>query len=86
MSRWFNQVRHRLGYPYWSLSQWLKRQVKGAVKAIDLFETVLAFEAKRRGFDGVVCGRLELLDWAALNKPSFFTSRATGLVEEPAAA
>ena len=56
------------------------------MKAIDLFETVLAFEAKRRGFDGVVCGRLELLDWAALNKPSFFTSRATGLVEEPAAA
>ena len=82
MNRWFDQVRRRLGYPYWSPSQWLK----GAVKAIDLFETALAFEAKRRGFDGVVCGRLELLDWAALNKPSFFTSRATGLVEEPAAA
>jgi len=109
VNRWFNTVRRRLGYPYWSLSQWLKRQVKGAVKAIDLFETALATEAKCRGFDGVVCGhihhaemrqvngvlyvndgdwvesctalvehhdgRLELLDWAVLNKLSFYTPR-----------
>ena len=120
VNRWFNQVRRRLGYPYWSLSQWLKRQVKGAVKAIDLFETALASEARRRGFDGVVCGhihhaemrmvngilyvndgdwvesctalvehhdgQLELLDWAAVNKLSFFSPRAASLVQEPAAA
>jgi UDP-2,3-diacylglucosamine pyrophosphatase LpxH len=118
VNRWFNGIRRLLGYPYWSLSQWLKRQVKGAVKAIDLFETALAAEAKRRGFDGVVCGhihhaemrmvngilyvndgdwvesctalvehhdgRLELLDWAALNNLSFFTPAAAK--EEQAAA
>ena len=50
--------RRRLGYPYWSLSAWLKRQVKEAVKAIDRFETALAGEARRRGFDGVVCGHI----------------------------
>ena len=106
-NRWFNVARRRLGYPYWSLSAWLKRQVKGAVKAIDRFESALADEARRRGFDGVVCGhihhadmrrvggvlymndgdwvesctalvehhdgRLELLDWAAMNNLSFFT-------------
>ena len=106
VNRWFNAARRRLGYPYWSLSAWLKRQVKGAVKAIDRFETALAAEAKGRGFDGVVCGhihhaemrevggvlyindgdwvesctalvehhdgRLELIDWAALNRLSFF--------------
>ena len=44
--------------PYWSLSAWLKRQVKGAVKAVDRFETALANEARRRGFDGVVCGHI----------------------------
>ena len=109
VNRWFNALRRRMGYPYWSLSQWLKRQVKGAVKAIDLFETALAAEAGRRGFDGVVCGhihhaemrqvngalylntgdwvesctalvehgdgRLELLDWAAINKLSFAPRR-----------
>ncbi len=58
LNRWFNLARRRLGYPYWSLSQWLKRQVKEAVKAIDRFETALATEARRRGLDGVVCGHI----------------------------
>ena len=58
LNRVFNAVRRRMGYPYWSLSQWLKRQVKGAVKAIDRFEEALALEARRRGFDGVVCGHI----------------------------
>jgi UDP-2,3-diacylglucosamine pyrophosphatase LpxH len=113
VNRWFNAVRRRLGYPYWSLSAWLKRQVKEAVKAIDRFEAALATEARRRGFDGVVCGhihhaemrevqgvlymndgdwvesctalvehpdgRLELIDWAALNGLSFFTPRLESL-------
>jgi len=108
-NRWFNAARRRLGYPYWSLSAWLKRQVKEAVKAIDRFETALAGEARRRGLDGVVCGhihhaemrqigsvlylndgdwvesctalvehfdgRLELIDWAAENRLSFFAPR-----------
>ncbi|WP_426954923.1 UDP-2,3-diacylglucosamine diphosphatase [Muricoccus radiodurans] len=58
LNRLFNVVRRRMGYPYWSLSQWLKRQVKGAVKAIDRFEEALAHEAQRRGFQGVVCGHI----------------------------
>ncbi len=58
INRWFNSVRRRLGYPYWSLSAWAKRQVKEAVKAIDRFETALAGEARRRGLDGVVCGHI----------------------------
>lgn len=57
-NRWFNVARRRFGYPYWSLSQWLKRQVKGAVKAVDRFEAALAGEARHRGFDGVVCGHI----------------------------
>ena len=57
-NHWFNAARRRLGYPYWSLSQWLKLQVKGAVKAIDRFETALAQEARRRGLDGVICGHI----------------------------
>ena len=106
-NRWFNAARRRLGLPYWSLSAWLKRQVKEAVKAIDRFESALAAEARRRGFDGVVCGhihhaemrevdgimymndgdwvesctalvehhdgRMELIDWAAVNRLSFFS-------------
>lgn len=58
INQWFNFARRRLGYPYWSLSQWLKRQVKEAVKAIDRFEGALAGEARRRGLDGVICGHI----------------------------
>jgi UDP-2,3-diacylglucosamine pyrophosphatase LpxH len=116
VNRWFNAVRRRLGYPYWSLSAWLKRQVKEAVKAIDRFESALASEARRRGFDGVVCGhihhaemrevqgvlylndgdwvesctalvehhdgRLELLDWTAMNRLSFFAPQQVRVAED----
>ncbi len=57
-NRWLNSVRRRLGYPYWSLSAHLKRQVKEAVKAVDRFEAALSAEARRTGFDGVVCGHI----------------------------
>jgi UDP-2,3-diacylglucosamine pyrophosphatase LpxH len=117
INRWFNVVRRRLGYPYWSLSQWAKRQVKEAVKAVDRFESALAGEARRRGLDGVVCGHihcaemrdvdgvlylntgdwvesctalvehhdgtLELIDWAALNRLSFYEPRRV-TVAQPA--
>jgi UDP-2,3-diacylglucosamine pyrophosphatase LpxH len=58
VNRWFNATRRVMGYDYWSLSSWLKRQVKGAVKAIDRFETTLAADAAKRGFDGIVCGHI----------------------------
>ena len=114
-NRWFNGIRRRLGYPYWSLSSWLKQGVKEAVKAIDRFEHALAAEARRRGFDGVVCGhihhaemrqvngvlyindgdwvesctalvehhdgRLELIEWARLNRLSFHTSPRDALAQ-----
>jgi len=115
LNRWFNLVRRRLGYPYWSLSAWLKRQVKEAVKAIDRFETALSDEARRRGLDGVVCGhihhaemrevngllylnggdwvesctalvehhdgRLELIDWVAMNHLSMATPRQSRVMQ-----
>jgi UDP-2,3-diacylglucosamine pyrophosphatase LpxH len=117
LNRHFNAVRRRMGYPYWSLSQWAKRQVKEAVKAVDRFENALTGEARRRGLDGVVCGhihhaemrdidgtlylntgdwvesctalvehhdgRLELIDWAALNRLSFFEPKRV-TVAQPA--
>jgi UDP-2,3-diacylglucosamine pyrophosphatase LpxH len=58
VNRWFNALRRRLGLPYRSLSAWLKRQVKGAVMAIDRFEHALADEARQRGLDGVICGHI----------------------------
>jgi len=58
VNRWFNHARASLGLPYWSLAQFLKHKVKNAVSYIGEFEGALANEARRRGFDGVVCGHI----------------------------
>jgi UDP-2,3-diacylglucosamine pyrophosphatase LpxH len=58
VNRWFNAARRRLGFPYWSLSAYLKLRVKEAVKVIGRFEEALSGEARRRGMDGVVCGHI----------------------------
>ena len=58
LNQWFNHLRARLGFPYWSLAQFLKHRVKNAVSYITNFEEALAHEAKRRGFDGVICGHI----------------------------
>jgi UDP-2,3-diacylglucosamine pyrophosphatase LpxH len=58
LNRHLNTLRTRLGLDYWSLSQFLKYKVKNAVSFISSFEQVLLREARRRGFDGVVCGHI----------------------------
>ena len=58
MNRYFNAIRRRLGFSYWSLSQWAKHKVKNAVNYIGAFEETLAAEARRRDVDGVICGHI----------------------------
>jgi UDP-2,3-diacylglucosamine pyrophosphatase LpxH len=57
-NRHLNYMRGRLGMPYWSLSAYLKLKVKKAVNFISDFEVAVAQEAKKRGYDGVVCGHI----------------------------
>jgi len=52
-------VRRRLGFPYWSLSQWAKLKVKNAVNYIGNFEKTLVEEANRHKVDGIVCGHIQ---------------------------
>jgi UDP-2,3-diacylglucosamine pyrophosphatase LpxH len=58
LNRWFNHFRRKLGYPYWSLSAYLKHKVKNATSFITRFEECVAAEAERAGVDGVVCGHI----------------------------
>ncbi|HTT08336.1 MAG TPA: UDP-2,3-diacylglucosamine diphosphatase [Gammaproteobacteria bacterium] len=58
LNQWFNHIRARLGMTYWSLSQYLKHKTKNAVNFITDFETAVANDARRRGFQGVVCGHI----------------------------
>jgi len=54
----FNFARRRLGYPYWSLSAYLKHKVKNAVSFISSFEQALVEAARERRLDGVICGHI----------------------------
>jgi len=58
INHWFNEARKHFGYPYWSLSAYLKHKVKNAVEYIGNYETAIADEARQRGVDGVVCGHI----------------------------
>lgn len=58
LNRLFNRLRAGLRLGYWSLSAAVKHKVKGAVNFISDYEDSLAREARRRGFDAVVCGHI----------------------------
>jgi UDP-2,3-diacylglucosamine pyrophosphatase LpxH len=58
INRWYNQIRHKLGFGYWSLSAYLKHRVKKAVNFLSEYEEAVAKSASSRGLDGVVCGHI----------------------------
>ncbi len=58
LNRYLNNLRGRMGLPYWSLSAYLKQKVKKALNYVTDFEVAVAAEARRRGHQGVVCGHI----------------------------
>ena len=57
-NRWYNRLRRRLGFGYWSLTAFVKHKVKNAVHYMQNFESAVALEAKRRMADGLICGHI----------------------------
>ena len=60
-------LRRRMGYPYWSLSAYLKHKVKYAVKFIEDFEAVVARAGAQRGGVGLVCGQIHNAELKEIN-------------------
>ena len=58
LNRYLNNLRGRLGLPYWSLSQYLKQKVKKALNYVTDFEDAVAHQAAKQGYQGVVCGHI----------------------------
>lgn len=54
----FNRWRHKMGFGYWSLSQYLKHKVKKAIDFIFKFEQTITTYCRKRGYDGVICGHI----------------------------
>lgn len=58
INRWSDRIRKLMGRPYFSLAGLIKSNIKGATAAIATYEKEALAEAKRRGYDGVVCGHI----------------------------
>ncbi len=58
VNTYFNFIRRKLGFSYWSVSAYLKNKVKNAVAYIGAYEELVAGEARRHRVDGVVCGHI----------------------------
>lgn len=67
LNTWFNAIRHRFGFHYWSLSKFLKYKVKKAVNFVFEFENNLADYCKRKGYDGVICGHIHHAEIKEIN-------------------
>jgi UDP-2,3-diacylglucosamine pyrophosphatase LpxH len=53
-----NFFRRLRGKDYWSLAKYLKHKVKNAVKYIGEYEKTFSNYAKRKKFDGIICGHI----------------------------
>ena len=87
LNRRFNQLRARLGLPYWSLSRYLKQKVKRAVSYVGDFEAAVAREARKRGVQGVVCGHIHhaemrMIDGILYCNDGDWVESCTALVED----
>jgi len=67
LNRWVNIFRRKFGFPYWSISAYLKHKVKNAVNVISNFEQAVAHEADKRNVDGLVCGHIHHAEISYIN-------------------
>lgn len=82
-----NFARLRLGFPYWSLSAFLKNKVKNAVSHISAFEHFIAESARKHDADGVVCGHIHHAQLTSIGEIMYcndgdWVESCTALVED----
>jgi UDP-2,3-diacylglucosamine pyrophosphatase LpxH len=87
LNRYYNHVRRRLGFPYWSLAAYLKHKVRNAVDYIVRFEHAVAHEAHRRQVEGLICGHIHRASLVHLNGVQYcntgdWVESCTALVED----
>ncbi len=87
MNFFVNIIRRLLGiHRYWSLSRYVKENVKKSVNFITDFENILAQHAKRKGYDGVICGHIHkaemrFIDGIEYKNTGDWVESCTALVE-----
>jgi len=62
LNRWSNRIRRVMGKPYFSLSGQIKNNIKGAREAIQRYKDQCISQARRHGYDGIICGHIHCAD------------------------
>lgn len=82
-----NFIRRKLGIKSrWSLSKYVKQNVKKSVSFITDFENILANYAKKNGYDGIICGHIHKAEMRKIDKINYlncgdWVESCTALVE-----
>ncbi|TVZ38061.1 UDP-2,3-diacylglucosamine pyrophosphatase LpxH [Alteromonadaceae bacterium 2753L.S.0a.02] len=62
INRWGNRIRRLFGMPYFSLAGQIKDNIQGARAAITRYKKQVIKEARKREYDGVICGHIHRAD------------------------
>jgi len=65
----FNWFRMLFGYEYWSLSAWLKQNVKKGLVFLNDFKDVAIQEVEKQDCDGIMIGHLHTPEVASYSRP-----------------
>ena len=82
-----NFFRKVFGYKrYWSLSKYIKDNIKKSVSFISDFEAILAAHASKNNYDGIICGHIHKAEIKKINDIEYLNSgdwveNCTALVE-----
>jgi len=85
-NRYINFFRKKLGYEYWSLSNYLKFTVKNAVKFVSEYEKLVCNYAKQFKVEGIICGHIHYANMQYMNEIHYindgdWVESCTALVE-----
>ncbi len=58
LNRGLHKIRHKLGYPYWSLASYIKLRINKAQQAITDYQAAVTRYAKTKNVDAVFCGHI----------------------------
>lgn len=88
LNRLIDVFRRMFGWPHWSLSAYVKREVKNVVNFIGNFEREVARYARHVGVDGVLCGHIHTAAHRVLDGFDYYNTgdwveSRTAIVEHP---
>jgi UDP-2,3-diacylglucosamine pyrophosphatase LpxH len=84
---YFNRVRRRLGFGYWSLAAYLKSKAKSAVKYVTEYEETIVQMARKHEVQGVICGHIHRAEVKQIGEVQYlncgdWVESCTALVED----